>query len=85
MQLILGVKFDQESQYGWITATWIAMFIDNVPMALYLIAMQWILPDYWNYFALVIVGGIVVWFGTECENILTDPVQALVVCETLPF
>merc|ERR1712048_1265999 len=81
MQLIYGVKFAFETQVGWIQAYWVAMFIEFVPMSLMRIILSWLLPDYWLWGVMLLIAVSIVWFGTQCEEILTDPLHQLYVCE----
>lgn len=85
MQLIYGYKFDFQTQMGWIQAYWIAMFLEVVPLSFIKIILGWLLPKYWSLGIIIVFALSVAWFGTQCEEILTDPYHQLLVCETLPF
>merc|ERR1719174_288153 len=85
LQLIFGVKFDFEMQLMWIQAYWMAMFLELVPMSLLRIMISWLLPPYWLWLVIIPLAIGIVAFGTQCEEILTDPLHRTLVCESLPF
>jgi len=85
MQLLIGIYFDFETELRWVQAYWLAMFIETVPLSFTKIIFSWLLPKFWLWGFVIVLGGSVVWFGTQCEEILTDRMHQIYVCETLPF
>jgi len=88
LNLIFGIKFTLEEQYAWVTATYLATFLDWVVYSTSKIILQWLLPPYVTecFFVLCVAG--VVLFGVFCGQIMGREPWAQdfeIICDVLPW